>query len=90
MDRNLVYAPNFPKPQQESWFILALDSTRQQLLALQRVTMSGRGGGEGTVELEVPGDYSGVTVIIAVISDGWRGISAEKNVVWNSADSGHS
>jgi hypothetical protein len=77
-----VYAPKFPKPQQESWFVLAVDSTGQRLLTLQRLTMSGRGGGEGSVELEIPGDYSGKSVTITVVSDGWRGIIVEKNVPW--------
>ena len=84
-DRNLVYAPIFPKPQQESWFVLALDSTGQKLLALQRLTMTGRGGGEGSVELEV-GNYSDESVTITVVSDGWRGITVEKNVAWKAQD----
>ena len=83
--RNLVYAPIFPKPQQESWFVLALDSTGQKLLALQRLTMTGRGGGEGSVELEV-GNYNDESVTIMVVSDGWRGITVEKNVAWKAQD----
>lgn len=83
-DRNLVYAPKFPKPQQESWFVLAVDSTGQKLLRLQRLTMFGRGGGEGNVELEIPRDYSGKSVTVIVVSDGWRGITVEKNVPWKA------
>ena len=81
-DRNLVYAPKFPKPQQESWFVLAVDSTGEKLLTLQRLTLYGRGGGEGSVELEIPGDHGGKSVTIIVVSDGWRGIIVEKNVPW--------
>ena len=80
-DRNLVYAPKFSKPQQESWFVLAVDSTGQKLLTLQRLTMSGR---EGSVELEIPRDYSGNSVTVMVVSDGWRGITVEKNVPWTA------
>lgn len=83
-DRNLIYAPIFPKPQQESWFVLATDSTGQRLLALQRLTMSGCGGGEGNAELEIPGDYNDKSVKITVLSDGWRGITAEKSVAWKA------
>jgi antiviral helicase SLH1 len=85
-DRNLVYAPKFPKPQQESWFVLAVDSTGQKLLKLQRLTMFGRGGGEGNTDLEIPGDYSGRSVTVIVVSDGWRGITVEKNVPLKAAD----
>ena len=80
-----MYAPIFPKPQQESWFVLALDSTGQKLLALQRLTMTGRGGGEGSVELEV-GNYNDESVTIMVVSDGWRGITVEKTVAWKAQD----
>ena len=84
-DRNLVYAPNFPKPQQESWFVLALDSTGQKLLSLNRLTMTGRRGGEGNVELEI-GTYRDKSLTIMVLSDGWRGITVEKNVAWKAED----
>lgn len=83
-DRNLIYAPKFTKPQQESWFVLAMDSTGQRLLALQRLTLTGRGGGEGYTELDIPGDYNGKVVNVAVLSDGWRGVSIEKSATWKA------
>ena len=79
-----MYAPKFPKPEKESWFVLAVDSTGQKLLTLQRLTLSGRGGGERSVELEIHGDYIGESVTIIVVSDGWRGITVEKNVPWKA------
>ena len=57
------------------------DSRKEKLFALQRVTLSGRGGGEGSAELEIPSDHD-ESVIVTVISDGWRGISVEKSVAW--------
>jgi len=53
-DRNLVYAPRFPKPQQESWFVLAADEAEEKVLALQRVTMPKI----ASVELEIPSEGS--------------------------------
>jgi Sec63 Brl domain len=84
-DRNLIYAPKFPKPQQESWFVLAMDSTGQRLLALQRLTLTGRGGG-GYTDLNIPGNYNGKVVNITVLSDGWRGVIIEKSTTWKAED----
>lgn len=81
-DRNMVYAPKFPKPQQESWFVIASDSSGK-LLALQRLTMSGR---ESSVELDIPKDFTGESVTLRVLSDGWRGVDFEKPVAWKSVD----
>jgi len=85
-DRNLIYAPKFPKPQQESWFVLASDSQKQKLFALQRVTLSGRGNGEGSTEVQIPSTYAGESVHLTVISDGWREIIVEKVVEWKKVD----
>jgi antiviral helicase SLH1 len=81
-DRNLIYAPKFSKPQQESWFVIASDPSGERLLGLQRVSLSGRGGGDGTVELQLATDYTGDSLIIKVVSDGWRGVDVEKVVAW--------
>jgi len=85
-DRDLIYAPKFPKPQQESWFVLVSDLARQRLLALQRLTLSGRGGGEGNVELELPANFAGDSVVVKVLSDGWRGVEVEKIVAWKHSE----
>jgi antiviral helicase SLH1 len=85
-DRNNVYAPKFPKPQQESWFVVASDAGGDKLLSLQRLTLSGRGGTDGTIELEVPENYTGESVVIRVVSDGWRGVDVEKAVAWKTSE----
>jgi hypothetical protein len=81
-DRNMIYAPKFPKPQQESWFVIASDSGGK-LLALQRLSMSGR---EGSTELNIAKDFTGESVTLRVVSDGWRGVDIEKTVAWKSVD----
>jgi hypothetical protein len=78
----MVYAPKFPKPQQESWFVIASDSGGK-LLALQRLTLSGR---ESSVELDVPKDFTGEFVTLRILSDGRRGVDFEKTVAWKSVD----
>jgi antiviral helicase SLH1 len=85
-DRNLIYAPKFSKPQQESWFVIASDASGERLLALQRVTLSGRGGGDGTVELQLPTDYTGESLVVKVVSDGWRGVDVENVVAWKHSE----
>jgi len=83
-ERSFVYAPKFPKPQQEGWFVVAVDSVGEQLLNLQRLTLSGRGAGEGNVELDIPAGYVGSSLKIVVISDGWRDIKVEKSIAWEA------
>jgi len=78
----MIYAPKFPKPQQESWFVIASDSGGN-LLALKRLSMSGR---EGSIELDIPKDFTGESVTLRILSDGWRGIDIEKTVAWKSVD----
>ena len=81
-DQKFVYTPKFPKPQQESWFVVASDHLSQKLLSLQRLNFS---GAEGKVVLDIPENYAGESLIIRVLSDGWRGIDYEISVQWNSA-----
>lgn len=80
-DRNLIYAPKFSKPQQESWFVCATSSDGDKLLSLQRLSLNGRG--DGSVELKIPESFVGVEILVKVLSDGWRGVDVEKPVVWN-------
>jgi hypothetical protein len=76
----MVYAPKFPKPQQESWFVIASDSGGT-LLAFQRLSMSGR---EGSTELNIAKDFTGESITLTILSDGWRGVDIEKTVAWKS------
>jgi hypothetical protein len=85
-DRNFVYAPKFPKPQQESWFVFVSDTTGQRILGLQRLILSGRGGGEENVDIEISNDFVGDSLVIKVLSDGWRGIDVEEKVIWRPTD----
>jgi hypothetical protein len=78
----MVYAPKFPKPQQESWFVIVSDATGR-LLALQRLTLSGR---DGSVELDISKDFVGGVITLRVLSDGWRGVDVEKKVEWKVAE----
>ena len=84
-DRGFIYAPKFPKPQQESYFVLAVDSTGEQILNLQRLTLSGRGG-DSSVELDIPEGYEGDSLKIIVVSDGWRDIKVEKTFAWKKEE----
>lgn len=61
------------------------DSKNQRLLALQRLTLSGQGGKEGTVEMDIPANFTGDSLILRIISDGWRGVDVEKAVPWKPA-----
>jgi antiviral helicase SLH1 len=83
MGRSLIYAPKFPKQQQESWFVLACDSSGERLLALQRLTITGRGG-NGSAELSIPVHFNEDTLVVKVLSDGWRGVDYEKRISWKS------
>jgi hypothetical protein len=85
-DRNLVYAPRFTKPQQESWFILISDRSGARIFGLERLTLSGRGGGEGSVNFQIPPDYTEESLEVRVLSDGWRGVDLEKRVSWKPGE----
>jgi antiviral helicase SLH1 len=85
-DRGFVYAPKFPKPQQEGWFVIAVDSSGEKVLNLQRLTLSGRGAGESNVELDIPEGYVDTSLKIIVVSDGWRDIKVEKSIAWEAEE----
>ena len=85
-DRNLIYSPKFPKPQQESWFVLVSDTTSQRILGLQRLTLSGRGNGDGATELQIPHGFKDDALVVRVLSDGWRGMDVEKVVKWRTSE----
>jgi antiviral helicase SLH1 len=82
-----IYAPRFPKPQNEGWFIIVCDTGRDEILALKRVGW-GQGTGVGsrpmaksTIKLPQPeagpGEVGAVRerkVDVLVISDGYLGL----------------
>ena len=80
--QNMIYAPMFPKPQQESWFVIASDS-EGKLFALQRLTISGR---VASVDLEIAKDFTGESITLRILSDGWKGVDIEKAVLWKFMD----
>lgn len=84
-DGCFIYAPKFPKLQQEGWFVIAVDSAGETVLNLQRLTLSGRGAGNGSVELEIPDGYAAAALKIIVVSDGWRNIKVVKTIHWTVA-----
>ena len=53
---------------------------------MQRLTLTGRGGGEGSVELTIPPEFCENALIVKVLSDGWRGVDVEKSISWKSDD----
>jgi len=85
-DRNFIYAPKFTKPQQESWFILVSDVSGQKIFGLERLTLSGKGGGEGSANIEIPSSFTGDALAVRTLSDGWRGVDIEKKVIWKPVD----
>lgn len=85
-DRNFIYSPKFPKPQQESWFILVSDAASQKILGLQRLSLSGRGGGEGATDVQIPEGFKDESLVVRVLSDGWRGLDIEKPVKWRHSE----
>ncbi|KAK3943832.1 activating signal cointegrator 1 complex subunit 3 [Diplogelasinospora grovesii] len=42
-----IYAPKFPKPQTEGWFVVVADTEGDEVIAVKRVGWSGGGGGGG-------------------------------------------
>lgn len=85
-DRNIIYAPKFPKPQQESWFVIASDAASQRVLGLQRVTLSARSGGEKSTDLQIPESFKDDSLIVRVLNDGWRGVDVEKVLRWENSE----
>lgn len=86
-ERGLIYAPRFSKPQQESWFVLVTDKNGDRILDLQRLTLSGKGGCEGNVNIEIPVEYTANSLVVRVLSDGWRGVDVERTVPWKVTES---
>ncbi|KAK5660264.1 hypothetical protein OQA88_12804 [Cercophora sp. LCS_1] len=74
-----IYAPKFPKPQTEGWFVVVGDIQRDELVAIKRVGWKG-GVGIGAkpsvkVGIKVPGEVrDGSKLDVLVVSDGYMGM----------------
>ncbi|KAK3353002.1 Sec63 Brl domain-containing protein [Lasiosphaeria hispida] len=85
-----IYAPKFPKPQTEGWFVVVGDLARDEVVAVKRVGWKaagqGRGGGGGSVgvgarpmaraviRLPTDGQLNGRKLDVLVVSDGYIGM----------------
>ncbi|EFY87551.1 activating signal cointegrator 1 complex subunit 3 [Metarhizium acridum CQMa 102] len=79
-----IYAPRFPKPQTEGWFVIVGDITRDEVIAVKRATWAARGVrslGQGStpsvktvIKLPEAADGQARKVDILVVSDGYVGL----------------
>ncbi|QPG94762.1 hypothetical protein C2857_006922 [Epichloe festucae Fl1] len=79
-----MYAPKFPKPQTEGWFVLIADVTRDEVIAVKRLTWTSPGRttlGQGSTPsaratIKLPGVQGGQArkVDVLVVSDGYIGL----------------
>ncbi|KAK1759406.1 activating signal cointegrator 1 complex subunit 3 [Echria macrotheca] len=75
-----IYAPKFPKPQTEGWFVIVGDVNRDELLAIKRVGWKGRvevgGRPSASAAIKLPAEYgeNGGKVDVVVVSDGYVGV----------------
>ena len=80
-----IYAPRYPKPQNEGWFVIVCDAARDEVLAVKRAGWSqgqGKPVGKGsrpnskvTFKLPEPdGDGVGRKVDVLVLSDAYVGL----------------
>ncbi|KAK2606122.1 putative steryl acetyl hydrolase mug81 [Conoideocrella luteorostrata] len=79
-----IYAPKFPKAQTEGWFVLIADVTRDEVLAVKRVTWTNPGTkslGQGSapsaraaIRLPEPQGGQARKVDVLVVSDGYVGL----------------
>jgi len=83
-----MYAPKFPKPQTEGWFVIIGDVGRDEVIAVKRVGWRAAGGGRGDggkkvgvdvgmkptarAVLKIPGE--GRKLDVLVVSDGYVGM----------------
>lgn len=84
-----VYAPRFPKPQNEGWFVLLADPARDDVLAVKRAGWSGGGPGRGVavgskptarVAIKVPETAQGKKLEVIVVSDAYVGLEYRATV----------
>lgn len=78
-----VYAPRFPKPQNEGWFVLLAEPARDDVLAVKRAGWSGGGPGRSVavgskptarVSIKVPEAAQGKKLEVIVVSDAYVGL----------------
>ncbi|KPM39806.1 putative helicase mug81 [Neonectria ditissima] len=79
-----IYAPKFPKPQTESWFVIVADVARDEVIAVKRVGWSaapGRNLGPGmrpsartTIKLPEAEAGQARKLDVLVVSDGYLGL----------------
>jgi hypothetical protein len=74
-----VYAPKFPKPQYESWWIVLGNPLNDELVALKRAVLRGK---ETRVKIEflTPDREGNHKYILFLISDGYLGIDQQEEV----------
>ena len=71
-----MYAPRFPKPQTEGFFVLVCNRGGDELLALKRVAWPGQDGGKTSVKsaIRLPPSFGEREVDVLVASDGYIGL----------------
>ncbi|KND93110.1 putative helicase mug81, partial [Tolypocladium ophioglossoides CBS 100239] len=85
VDRNArIFAPKFPKPQTEGWFVIVANVQRDEVIAVKRVGLSAAGGkqlGQGSapsaravIKLPEPSAGQARRVDVVVVSDGYIGL----------------
>ena len=84
-----IYAPKFPKPQYESWWLILGNSSSDSIIDIKRVNMRNEQFGEfskkHTVKLKLiaPEKEGKYQYTIFFISDGYLGIDQQYNIEFN-------
>jgi len=84
-----IYAPKFPKPQYESWWLILGNSSSDDIIDIKRVNMRNEQNGEfsnkNTVRLKLiaPEKEGKYQYTIFFISDGYFGIDQQYNIEFN-------
>ncbi|KAH7328127.1 Sec63 Brl domain-containing protein [Stachybotrys elegans] len=79
-----IFAPRFPKPQTEGWFVLVADVSKDEVIAVKRVSWSARGGkaldkgsrpsAKAVINLPEAGNRQAHKMDVIVVSDGYVGL----------------
>ena len=79
-----IFAPKFPKPQTEGWFVLVADVAKDEVIAVKRVGWSAGGGkkvtqgskptARATIKLPEPEGNQPRKLDVLVVSDGYIGL----------------
>jgi antiviral helicase SLH1 len=85
-----MYAPRFPKGQNEGWFVVLCDSARDEIVAIKRVgwssSSSGRNGGNGKGKGSIPARPSARAVIKFAENEDGTYSDGRKVDVWVVSD----